>query len=112
MPVLKIQTNAEIAGKEKFMKDATALLSRVLHKPPQYIMILPESGMEMLFGEKTDPAAFVELKSIGLPEDETAEISAELCSFLENRLGVPQNRMYIEFSNAEGHMFGWNGGTF
>ena len=112
MPVLKVQTNAEIADKKKFMEEATALLSKVLHKPPQYIMILPEPGMEMMFGESSDPAAFVELKSIGLPENETAEISAELCSFLENKLGVPQSRMYIEFSNAEGHMFGWNGGTF
>ncbi len=112
MPVLKVQTNAGIVDKEAFMKEATALLSRVLRKPPQYIMIIPEPGTYMMFGENTGPAAFVELKSIGLPEEETADISAELCTFLENSLDVPQDRIYIEFSNAERHLFGWNGGTF
>jgi phenylpyruvate tautomerase PptA (4-oxalocrotonate tautomerase family) len=112
MPVLKVQTNAVIEDKEAFMQEATALLSKVLGKPAQYIMIIPESGTDMMFAGNREPALFAELKSISLPEDETAAISAELCAFLENSLGVPQNRMYIEFSNAERHMFGWNGGTF
>ncbi len=112
MPVLKVQTNAGIIDKETFMKEATDLLSRVLRKPPQYIMILPEPDKDVMFGKSEEPAAFVELKSIGLPEDETADISSEICTFLEEKLGVPQDRMYIEFSNAERHMFGWNGGTF
>jgi phenylpyruvate tautomerase PptA (4-oxalocrotonate tautomerase family) len=112
MPVLKVQTNVDIEDKDVFMQEATALLSEVLGKPAQYIMVIPEPGTDMLFAGSREPAAYVELKSISLPEDETAEISAALCTFLESRLGVPQNRMYIEFSNAERHLFGWNGGTF
>ena len=112
MPVLKVQTNAVIEDKEVFMQEATALLSKILGKPVQYIMIIPEPGTDIMFGGSRDPAVFAELKSISLPEEDTAAISAELCAFLESSLGVPQNRMYIEFSNAERHMFGWNGGTF
>ena len=112
MPVLKIQTNAGTTDKEAFMKEATALLSSVLHKPEQYIMILYEPATDLMFARQTAPAAYVELKSIGLPEEGTSKISAELCAFLEDKLGVPQDRIYIEFSNAERHLFGWNGGTF
>ncbi|RLD31936.1 MAG: hypothetical protein DRI73_07875 [Bacteroidetes bacterium] len=27
-------------------------------------------------------------------------------------LNIPKERVYIEFSSAERHMFGWNGKTF
>ncbi len=112
MPVLKVQTNAVIEDREGFMQEATSLLSGILHKPAQYIMVIPESGTEMMFAGSREPAAWVELKSIGLPEEETAELSSAICSFLEKKLGVPQDRIYIEFSNAERHLFGWNGATF
>lgn len=112
MPLLKIQTNVDVSDKKTIMKDATALLSKVLHKPIQYIMIVIETDVDMLFAGNDEPLAYVELKSINLPENETTYISAELCSFLENKLNIPQNRIYIEFSNAQRNMFGWNGGTF
>ena len=112
MPVLKVQTNAKIEDKSKFMSDATSLLSEVLHKPASYIMIIIEPETEMLFGGSDAPLAYVELKSIGLPGNETANLSAELCSFIEERTGIPKNRIYIEFADAKRNMFGWNGGTF
>ena len=112
MPVLKVQTNVEITEKEAFMQEATTLLSEVLGKPTGYIMVIPEGESDLMFGGSTEPAAFLELKSIGLPENDTARISAALCGFVEEKLGVPPDRIYIEFANAERHLFGWNGGTF
>ena len=112
MPVLKVQTNSEVQDKKKFKQDATALLSKVLSKPSQYIMIIIETGVDMMFAESESPLAYVEMKSIGLPGEATADISGALCSFLEKELKVPQNRIYIEFADAQRNMFGWNGGTF
>jgi len=112
MPLLKVQTNSAIPDSEKFMKDATELVSRILKKPVQYIMVSVEQNRDMLFGGNNAPLAYVELKSIGLPQNQTPNISAELCSFIERELGVPQNRIYIEFADAQRNMFGWNGGTF
>ncbi len=112
MPVLKVKTNSEIADRKKFMEDATALLSRVLGKPSQYIMVIVDANAEMMFAGSNEPLAYVELKSIGLPENQTSGISAELCKFIESEIQVPQNRIYIEFANAQRNMFGWNGGTF
>jgi len=112
MPVLKVQTNAEIADKTAFMEEATELLSNVLMKPSRYIMVMVETNPDMMFAKSKELLAYVELKSIGLPEDTTASLSAELCKFLESELKVPQDRIYIEFANAGRNMFGWNGGTF
>ncbi len=112
MPVVKIQTNSEVHDKEKLMENAANLLSNVLGKPLQYIMVIIDTNTDMLFAGTREPLAYVELKSIGLPQNRTSEITAELCSFIERELNVAQNRIYIEFADAQRNMFGWNGGTF
>jgi len=111
MPILKIQTSKEIADPEVFMQDATQLLSELLQKPVKYIMIIHDQK-DMMFGGETSPAAWCELKSIGLPEHRTTELSAAISAFLEDRLKIPKDRVYIEFTNSERHLWGWNGGTF
>ncbi len=112
MPVLKVQTNGDVADTKKFMKDATELLSNLLSKPTQYIMVIIEDNVDMMFAGNDSPLAYIELKSIGLPESHTPNLSAGLCRFIEDRTGIPQNRIYIEFTDAKRSMFGWNGGTF
>ena len=112
MPYLKIQTNKEIADKSLLMKEMTGLLMDKLGKPEKYIMIAVEPLTEMFFGGTDEPTAFVELKSIGLPVEATSELSEAICRLLNKHLGIPQNRIYIEFSDAPRNMFGWNGGTF
>jgi hypothetical protein len=31
---------------------------------------------------------------------------------MAQKAGIPQERVYIEFANAKGAHWGWNGGTF
>ena len=66
----------------------------------------------MTFGGTEEPAVFIECKSIGLKKGQTAGLSALLCSFCKEELKVPEDRVYIEFSSAEGVMWGWDGRTF
>ena len=42
----------------------------------------------------------------------TKAMSQDFCALVESSLGVPKNRVYIEFADATGAMWGWNGGTF
>ena len=112
MPLLKVQTNGDVADKKKFMEDATELLSKLLNKPTQYIMVIIEDDIEMMFARSSEPLAYLELKSIGLPVSHTPNISAELCRLIEDNTAIPKNRIYIEFADAKRDMFGWNGGTF
>lgn len=112
MPVLKIQTNKKIDTRKDWMKEATTLLSETLSKPEKFIMIHVEENQAMMFAGSTEPLAYIELKSINLPESETKHFASEICAFLERTIKIPKERIYIEFANAQPHMFGWNGATF
>ncbi|MET0102363.1 MAG: phenylpyruvate tautomerase MIF-related protein [Sedimenticola sp.] len=114
MPVLTIRTNSPVDGGERnaLLASASATVAEVLGKPEQYVMVSLECDQAMMFAGSDAPLAYLELKSIGLPGDRTREISASLCDFINRQLGIPQERIYIEFADAARNMFGWNGGTF
>lgn len=118
MPYLKLQTNKQITDcdtaclEQEILADLSRFLSEKLRKPEQYIMVALEQGVPMVFSGSGEPAIFMELKSIGLEEANAGDLSEALCSFVEQKLGIPKERMYIEFTNAAGSMWGWNGRTF
>ena len=66
----------------------------------------------MLFAGSNEPLAYLELKSIGLPADKTTQFSATLCDLISTTLSIQSDRIYIEFSDAPRHLWGWNGKTF
>lgn len=114
MPLVTIHTNISIdaAQQEKLIKQASALVSELLSKSEQYVMVYLQEGQTMLFAGSDGPCALLELKSIGLPENRTAEISAALCKLVSSETGITPERVYIEFGSAQRHMWGWNSGTF
>ncbi|MCW4293115.1 MAG: phenylpyruvate tautomerase MIF-related protein [Candidatus Thiodiazotropha taylori] len=52
------------------------------------------------------------MKSIGLPVDRTGDFSKLLCLLMQKQLQISEERVYIEFSSAERHLWGWNSATF
>lgn len=114
MPLLKIQTNVTLQAKdvEILMSQASKLVASELDKPESYVMISFEPHQQMLFAGSNEPLAYLELKSIGLQESQTASLSASLCKFINDRINIPQERIYIEFADAPRKMWGWNNGTF
>ncbi len=112
MPYIKVQTNSEADDGAGLLKKISASAAAALGKPESYVQTSLEDGRLMTFGGSTDPTAFIECKSIGLPEGRTGDLSALLCSICSEDLGIPANRIYIEFIDAAGRMWGWNGGTF
>lgn len=112
MPLLKVQTNVKHEDKQMFMKEATALLSDMLNKPEKFIMIHLNTSENMMFSGSTSGLVYAELKSIGLPREKTPDFSARLSEFFNEKLSVPADRVYIEFTDVPRDMFGWNGGTF
>jgi phenylpyruvate tautomerase PptA (4-oxalocrotonate tautomerase family) len=112
MPVLQISTNVTVDDKDALAKQASNLVAGILGKPESYVMICINADADLIFAGNSDPCAHLILKSLGLPETETKAYSKKLCAFIEQQLGVPPSRTYIEFINPERHMFGWNSGTF
>ena len=114
MPYLMVQTNKEIekgAGKS-FITKASATVSKQLGKPEIYVMVSLQPPAPMIFSGSSEPAAYLELKSIGLPASATTGLSAALCDLVSEELSIGKDRIYIEFANAERNMWGWNGATF
>jgi len=114
MPYFKIETNQKLddAGAEKLSKDMSLFLSGLLGKPERVIMVSVYHSITMMFNENTSPAAYVEMKSIGLTQDKCAEYSNAICGFFETSLNIPADRIYIDFAAINGEMFGWNKQTF
>ena len=114
MPMLKIQTNQPIDAElqKTLVSRASQQVAGLLGKPEHYVMVSLEHNPAMLFGGSDAPLAYLELKSIGLPESKTADLSNSLCQLMHDELGLDAERVYIEFADAARTMWGWNGGTF
>ena len=113
MPYLKIQTNQTVTPDQAqaLISKASKLVASQLGKPENYVMVALTPPVPMLFAGSNEPTAYLELKSIGLPEPRTAELSKTLCHLM-TELNISQNRVYIEFTDAPRAMWGWDGKTF
>lgn len=114
MPFIRIETNVEPGQKDQgeLVKKISAAAAAMLGKPESYVMVALDAAKPLVFGGTNEPAAYVSLGSIGLAREGCAELSAGLCKLLESELSIPQNRIYIDFRNLDGKMFGFDGGTF
>ncbi len=113
MPYFSIDTNQplENASTQEIMKKASALIAGLLGKPESVVMVSIKPGTPMTFAGTDDPTAFAGLKSIGLATDRCPELSEKICGFIEQELGVSKGRIFIDFKNLEGKLFGWDGRT-
>jgi phenylpyruvate tautomerase PptA (4-oxalocrotonate tautomerase family) len=114
MPLLKLTTNRELdpAQREALMTSLSRTVAELTAKPERYVMVAVEDRQTMMFAAKKDPLAYLEMKSIGLNEENTPLYSRTLSNIIHTALEIPEDRIYIEFANAAGHLWGWNGDTF
>ena len=114
MPLLTIETNISLDAREAqaLSLKASAHVAGMLGKPESYVMVSVRPGSIMSFGGNDSPCAMLELKSLGLPEEQTTAFSDSLCGFISTETGIPASRIYIQFSNPQRHLWGWDGKTF
>lgn len=114
MPYLRILTNRPIdtGQQHQIIASASKLIAETLGKAERYVMVGFAPPEPMVFAGTDAPCAYLELKSIGLPQERTAELSGSLCDLMEKSIAVPADRVYIEFTDAQRSMWGWNGATF
>ncbi len=114
MPYLQIQTNVDVAPEQEasLLANASQIVANALGKSENYVMVALQAKTPMLFAGTDQPTAFLVLKSLRLPTARTPDFSQKLCSFIEDSLNIPKNRVYIEFVNAEASLWGWDGRTF
>ncbi len=114
MPLLTLTTNQSLSVVQKTTLPTilSAEVARLLGKPESYVMVIVQDGQIMTMGGVTDTSAYLQLKSLGLPESDTESLSAALCDLVTEALDIPADRIYIEFFNPPRHLWGWNRSTF
>ena len=114
MPLLTITTNISLdeSAAQALCGKASSHVASLLGKPESYVMVSLQTGTVMSFAGDDSPCTMLELKSLGLPEQQTTAFSESLCDFLNQQAGIPTGRIYIQFSNPERHMWGWDRKTF
>lgn len=112
MPLLEIITNTAIDDAAAIAARASRLTADILSKPESYVMVRVQSEQTLIFAGSNEPAALVKLKTLGLPESNTPALSASICNFIKESLNIDSDRIYIEFSSPQPHMWGWDKQTF
>jgi phenylpyruvate tautomerase PptA (4-oxalocrotonate tautomerase family) len=114
MPLLKLETTAGLSDDKR--KALLAALSRIvaetIGKPEDYVMVTVSQAAILMSG-KPGEAAFVDLRSIGgLSNEVNRQLSQKLCRLLNESLGVPESRIYLNFTEVAASNWGWKGATF
>ena len=114
MPLINIQASVPaIADASSLLQELSSKLAELLEKPENYVMTSLQCAVPMTFSGNTEPTCYVEVKSIGaLDGNRTQEVSELVCSHIEQKLGIPADRIYIGFEDVPARLWGWNGSTF
>jgi len=114
MPLLKLETTVALSDDKRktLLVALSKIVAETVGKPEQYVMVTTSPAVIVMSGKPGD-AAFVDLRSIGgLSGDVNRQLSEKLCRLLNESLGVPSNRIYLNFTGVEAANWGWNGQTF
>jgi phenylpyruvate tautomerase PptA (4-oxalocrotonate tautomerase family) len=114
MPYFKIETNRELddVARETFLSGAARFAANLLGKPEESVMVSLMPTASMRFQANENPCAYVEFKSIGLSREKCPEYAKAIGEYLESALGIAPQRSYIEFTDIDPKMFGWDKSTF
>lgn len=106
MPYLHVQTNAKVSPHEKtaFLDAATEAVATELNKQRAYVMAAIETELSLNFDSSEIPAAFMELKVLGLDPSKNAAIAATLAKLGRLHLSIPEDRCFSRFVDTpRGH---------
>jgi phenylpyruvate tautomerase len=116
VPLCQVQTNAPAPPPQAaraLLGDLSRLLAERFGKPERWVMTSLLPSVAMTFGGTDAPTAFVVVRNVGTMTPETTEaLSAGISALVSKALGVATDRIYVEFGDARGHLWGWDGGTF
>jgi len=114
MPLLKLETTVALADDQKsaLLKALSKIVAGTIGKPEQYVMVVASPAAILMSGKPGD-AAFVDVRSIGgLGDDVNRQLAQKIGGLLKESLGVPPDRVYLNFTDVPAANWGWNGDTF
>jgi phenylpyruvate tautomerase len=116
MPLVNVFCSAtapDTTAKKQFLVSLSSLIAREVGKPESYVMTNLVPQCDMTFAGTFEPACYVEVKNIGkFKPEQTQRMSAKVSELIGQSLGISKSRIYIEFSDATGYLWGYDGSTF
>ena len=109
MPYIRVSTSVKIEDKKKLLEEISILVSSLTNKSKRFVMAKLDDNLEMYFDDER-PCCFLEIKSIGSLKP--SEMAYPICSFIHEKIGIPMDKIYINFHDVPAEMWCWNGRTF
>ena len=109
MPYINVSTSAKIEDKKKLLEEISILVSSLTNKSKKFIMAKLDDNSRMYF-EDERPCCFLEIKSIGSLNP--SEMAMPISNFINEKIGIPTDKIYISFEDVPASMWAWNGRTF
>jgi phenylpyruvate tautomerase len=113
MPLFQLKTSAAVPEEKRLalLKAISRLIAERIGKPETYVMgtLTTES---MIMSGTAEPAAFVDVRSIGgLSDAVNRQISQDIATLAQAHLGVPADRLFLNFTDVPANHWGWRGST-
>ena len=109
MPYINIATSAKIEDKKILLEEISILVSSLTNKSKRFVMAKLDDNCEMYFDDEK-PSCFLEIKSIGSLNP--SEMAKPISNFVNEKMGIPIDKIYISFEDVSASMWAWNGRTF
>ncbi|KAI6233007.1 Macrophage migration inhibitory factor [Aphelenchoides fujianensis] len=113
MPMLLITTNVSASAvPADFNAHATKSLAELLQKPPQFVLVSVSPNPLLTLGGTSDPAALVEIRSIGGVRGENAQkVVTSLTDLIHEHLKVEAARVFVHLVDLDpSTVHGWHCG--
>ena len=113
MPLLQLETTVVLSEdkRQALLASLSKTVAETIGKPEQYVMVAASQAAMQMSGNPGE-AALVDIRSIGgLTGGVNRKLSQKVCQLLHDALGIPPNRIYLNFTDVEAGHWGWNGST-
>ena len=111
MPLIILETTVVLNDDKRkaLLASLSKTVAETTGKPEQYVMVSVKPAAMLMAGKPGD-AAFVDVRGIGgLTAAVNRQLSQKVCQLLNQSLGVPADRTYLNFTEVEASNWGWQG---
>jgi len=114
MPIFTLRTNVSSAKiPADFVKNTVDIVAKTLGKPKSYVVVNVLADQNLNWGGVDGPAGIASLESIGqLGREPNKKHSKTLFAHIEKELGIPSDRLYINYTDLNKANVGYSGTTF
>ena len=113
MPLALVYLGTKVSDnvKGEIAKEAMKILSEVIGKPIMYCssQVCDSAGG---FAANAEPSVFIDVKSVGGLQGKQKDLSDRFCSLIESKTSVKGDKVYLNFTELTGSMWGYNHKTF